>query len=274
MLRRFTALFLLLALTVTAAGCQADTAGAPDTPLRTYFDALKAQDYAAAYSQLCQADQAAVSAEDFVVWQTLYRQMEELKDYRYSAGKEVSGYKDPFGNRYPRAVEFTITQTDFLHQDQSQNTYDYTRTVVLEEGVWKICRGETPDIYQHRIYYGHATLGAMYAEGKGVEKDTAKALEHFTNALNYNESDFNLYFQTALLNLNASRPAEAEALCVRALAKNPDGENASELQNLMGVALMMQDRKEEAKKAFQAAVDLNPANENAVSNLNNASKAQ
>lgn len=274
MLKRFAACLFILALSLSAAGCQPSSADAPDTPLRIYYEALLAQDYATAYQQLCQSDQAAVSQEDFITWQTLYRQMEEMRSYKYSSGKELSGFKDPVGNRYPRAMEYTVTQTDFLHQSQSENTYDYTRTVVLENGSWRICRGENANIYQHRIYYGYATLGTMYAEGKGVEQNAEKALDFYTNALNYNETDYNLYFQAALLNLNAQRPQEAEALCTRALAKEPDSETASELQNLMGVALMMTDRKADALKAFQAAVDLNPSNSNAVSNLDKAGKAQ
>lgn len=269
MLRRFVSLLLLLTILLAFSGCQTESQGAPETPLNTYFTALINQDYTTAYNQLCKADQAVVSPDDFNTWQTLYKQTEEVKSFKLDAGKPLDNYKDPFGNRYSRAVEFTITQTDFLHQTQSDNIYDYTRTVVYEDGVWKISRGETADIYQHRIYYGYTTLGTMYAEGKGVEADSAKALSYYTSALDYNATDMNLYFQTALLNLNAKNPAEAEALCKRALANEPEPAFASELQNLMGVAMTMQERKDEAQKAFEAAIELNPENKNAVNNLNN-----
>lgn len=272
MLKRFVQALIIVALLMATAGCQSGSQDAPSTPLNKYFDALLAQDYVTAYSQLCKADQAVISQEDFTTWQTLYRQTEEIKSFKLGTGKELDNFKDPFGNRYARASEFTITQTDFVHQSQTDNTYDYTRTVVMEDGLWKISRGETADIYQHRIYYGYTTLGTMYAEAKGVKADPAKALTYFTHALDYNESDINLYFQTALLNLNVKQPAEAEKLCQRALAKEPDAEMASELQNLMGVALIMQERKEEAVKAFETAVQSNPNNTNALNNLKNSSR--
>lgn len=272
MLKRFTLALMIAAIVMIAAGCQSGPQDTPASPLNRYFDAILAQDYATAYKQLCKADQAVVTLEDFTVWQTLYKQTEEIKSYKLGTGKELSNFKDPFGNRYPRASEFTVSQTDFVHQSQSDNTYEYTRTVVMEDGVWKISRGETADIYQHRIYYGYTTLGTMYAEAKGVEADPAKALDYFTKALDYNESDINLYFQTALLNLNLKQPAAAESLCKRALAKEPETEMASELQNLMGVALVMQEKKTDAQKAFEAAVQINPNNQNAVNNLQNISR--
>lgn len=272
MLKRLVLAMMLAAMVMMAAGCQPGTQDAPATTLNKYFDAILSGDYPTAYNQLSQADQAVITLEDFTIWQTLYKQTEEIKSYKLGAGKELSNYKDPFGNRYPRASEFPITQTDFVHQSQSDNTYDYTRTVVMEDGAWKISRGETADIYQHRIYYGYMTLGTMYTDGKGVEADPAKALDNFTKALAYNESDLNLYFQTALLNLNLKQPATAEELCKRALAKEPEADMASELQNLMGVALVMQEKKEDAKKAFQTAVEMNPDNQNAANNLNNVNR--
>lgn len=269
MLKRFAQALMIVTLLIITAGCQSGPQDAPAAPLNKYYDSLLAQDYETAYSQLCQADQAVISQEDFITWQTLYKQTEEIKSFKLGNSKELDNFKDPFGNRYTRAVEFTVSQTDYVHQNQSDNTYEYSRIVVMEDGAWKISRGETADIYQHRIYYGYTTLGTMYAEAKGVEADPAQALTYFTKALDYNESDMNLYFQTALLNLNVKQPAEAESLCKRALAKDPESEMASELQNLMGVALIMQERKDEARKAFEAAVQVNPANENAQNNLKN-----
>ncbi len=272
MLKRFAPVLLITALMIIAAGCHASSQEAIDAPLNRYFNATLAQDYSTAYSQLCKADQAVISSEDFTTWQTLYKQTEEIKSFKLSAGKDVNNFKDPFGNRYARASEFTITQTDFDHQTKSENTYEYTRTVVFEDGTWKICRGETADIYQHRIYYGYTTLGAMYAKGKEVAPDPEKALMYYTKALDYNASDINLYFQIALLNLNAKQPAEAESFCKRALSQNPEAAAASELQNLMGVAMTMQERKDDARKAFEAAVELNPDNQNAINNLQNVNR--
>lgn len=272
MLKRFILACSFTLLLLFAVGCQSGSSEVPQTPLNIYYEALLSGNYGAAYSQLCKADQAVVSSDDFNTWQTLYKQTEEIKSFKLSAGKEVDSFKDPFGNRYARAVEFTITQTDYVHQTKSDNTYEYTRTVVFEDGKWKICRGEAADIYQHRLYYGYSTLGQMYAEGKNVDPDPAKALSYFTSALEYNESDMNLYFQTALLNLNAKQPEAAEELCRRALAKQPEAVTASEIQNLMGVALAMLDRKDEAKKAFEEAVKLNPENQNAAGNLKNILK--
>lgn len=272
MFKRFAQALFIATLLIVTAGCQAGSTETPAEPLNVYFNSLMSQDYSTAYSQLCKADQAVISQEDFNTWQTLYMQTEEVKSYKLSTGKDLDSYKDPFGNRYARAVEFTISQTDFVHTTQRDNIYEYTRTVVFEDGRWKICRGDTADIYQHRIYYGYTTLAAMYAEGKGVEADSTKALTYFTNALEYNASDINLYFQAALLNLSAKQPAEAEALCKRALEKEPEADIASELQNLMGVAMTMQERKDEAKKAFEAALLLNPENLNAQNNLQNINR--
>lgn len=269
---RFTLAIILAILLVITAGCQSGSQDTPAAPLTKYFNSLLAQDYPTAYSQLCKADQAIISPEDFTTWQTLYMQTEEIKSFKLSSGKELDNFKDPFGNRYARAVEFTVTQTDFVHQSQSDNTYEYTRTVVLEDGHWKISRGESADIYQHRIYYGYTTLGTMFNEGKGVKADPAQALTYYSKALDYNESDLNLYFQTALLNLNQKKPAEAEQLCLRALSKDPETALKSELQNLMGVALIMQERKEEARKAFEAAVQIDPNNSNAQNNLQNINR--
>lgn len=272
MFKRFTLILSLAFLFSFATGCQAGSQETPQTPLKIYYESLLSNNHGAAYAQLCKADQAVVTAEDFNTWQTLYKQTEEMKAFKLSSGKELDNFKDPFGNRYARAVEFAVTQTDYVHQSKSENTYDYTRTVVLEDGKWKICRGEAADIYQHRLYYGYSTLGSMYEEGKGVEPDPAKALIYYTNALEYNESDMNLYFQTALLNLQAKNPQAAEELCRRALSKQPDPVMASEIQNLMGVSLTMLERKEDAKKAFEEAIKLNPENENALGNLNNINR--
>ena len=263
---------MTLLITVLMVGCQSGSPESPKTPLDKYFEALLKNDYSTAYNQLCKADKAVISEDDFKTWQTLYKQTEEMKIYKLNSSKELDSFKDPFGNRYPQAVEFSITQTDFVHSSQTDNIYDYTRTVVLEDGQWKICRGEAADIYQHRLYYGYSTLGAMYAEGKVVEKDSSKALSYFTSALVYNESDMNLYFNAALLSLQAKQAAEAEALCKRALSKNPEASMESDIQNLMGVALAMQERKDEAKKAFEAAVKLNPDNLDAAGNLKNLNR--
>lgn len=272
MFKRFTQILYLVFLLVLATGCQAGSTESPQAPLKLYYDALLSNNHSAAYNQLCKADQAVISADDFNTWQTLTKQTEELKTFKLNSGKELDNYKDPFGNRYARAVEFTITQTDYVHQTKGDNTYEYTRIVVLEDGKWKICRGEAADIYQHRLYYGYSALGTMYAEGQGVEPDPVKALSYYTNALEYNESDMNLYFQAALLNLQSKNPEAAEALCSRALSKQPEAVIASEIQNLKGVALTMLERKEDAKKAFEDAVKLNPENQNAAGNLKNINR--
>lgn len=272
MIKRFTLMSFLAFILLITAACSATNDDAQNAPLERYYDGLLAQDYNMAYSQLCKADQATISFDDFKLWQSLSKDTEELRAYKIKTSKELNVYKDPFGNRYPQAVEFTIEQTDFIHRTQAENTYEYPRTVVLEDGKWKISRGESPELYQHRIYYGYLILGNMYEEGQSVEKDAEKAIENYTNALSYNETDVNLYFKTALLNLNSQRPDVAESLCQKALSKQPEPEMGSELQNLLGVALMMQTRKEEAKSAFTAAIELNPQNSNAVNNLQNANK--
>lgn len=265
-MRRICVFLLTITILAVAAGCTGKT-DSPESVAKAYYEALLAGKYDAAYSLLSKADQKALSQEEFTQWQTLAKQTEEIKSYKLSGVKDAADYKDPVGNTYPKAAIVKVSETDFVHKDQKESSFEYERILVQEDGQWKVDRAETRPMYLHRIYSAYKSIGDQYNSGTGQAKDPAKAIEAYQKALSYENGDINLYFTVALSYLNQKKPADTIVWAEKGMAQTQDKPALSEFMNLKGVALQMQGSSTEALEAFKDAVRLNPLNQNAADNL-------
>jgi tetratricopeptide (TPR) repeat protein len=128
----------------------------------------------------------------------------------------------------------------------------------LEALVREKCEADGPcDRFQPEAR--NALAGRALAEGRLDD-----AIRHGRNALLGDPENVNAFLNVAIAYFRKGLPDQAGLIATSALEKNP---KAASLHNLMGLVYLAQDNSRAATQAFTAALEADPANDDARLNL-------
>lgn len=261
-MKKASVVLVLLLTILLMVGCAPK--GNPKDILDAYLQHMMDSNFDAAYESLAEANKKSFTKDEFVEWGKLTNETVEFKEYKTSQVKEEKNVTLE-GNQYKNVVEFSITEKDLSHYSGKEETETYTRYVVNDNGEWKVYRdGENINYRMSDLY---DRIGWMYVEGKGKDKDLNKAAMSFKKAIEYDKTYTLAYYDLAYVYSDLGRYDEAmENLNVFINMAETD-EEKSDGYNIMGTIYMDNYQYEDAIEAFNKALDLNPNNEYAKTNL-------
>ena len=259
---RKIAILLVCILMFVLVGCKPKED--PTVFINSYYQNIKDSNFEAAYDKLSAESQKNIIKEDFITWQTLALEVQQLKDDKLEKSSEEKN-KTIDGIKYKNSIEYTITEkiTDFYSNKEITN--NYKRNVVEENGKWKLYRGkENGKEIIANMYY---LAGSMYADGKGKDKDLNQAATDFSNGLGYDKDYFNLYLGLGTVYFGLQRYDDSIKAIDSYLAKETKNESKSDAYNIKGLDYEGLNSVDKAKEMLNKALELNPNNEFAKTNL-------
>lgn len=252
-MRRITLSMILLALLITIVGCSPK--GDPKETLEAYYANVINEDYKAAYAMLLESDKQATTRDEFVQYMELNEQISKLKKI------EVKQTEKNGDN-----VVFDVVETahDAIEGKDIHTTVK--RSVMVENGAWKVV-AEGP--YTRMIADRMAWLGNMYLNGNGGKKQNFDtAVTWFQDALKQDPSYYRANYGLAAAYTKLNRFDEAIQYAEKYVDAAKDNTEKSIGYNILGICYDVTGQREKALDAFQKAVEFNPDNESAKSNLN------
>lgn len=254
--------FIILSSTILFVGCAPK--GDPSQILNDYYQNIKDNNIEGAYNKLSEATKKSFSKEDFIYWQKLNSEISTYKSVKVEKSNEYkSKYLD--GINFKNLIEFNVVENS---QDLYQNkevTFNYKRYVINDNGVWKIYRGRENS--KEIIAETATKLAWMYIEGKGVTKNLNQAATTLNDALKYSNDNADVYYALGRTYTELNRYDEAVDATNKYLSKAKDNESKSNGYNLLGVISMNRNQMDNAKISFNKALELNPNNQYAKTNL-------
>lgn len=256
-------IIILTLITVLFVGCTPSED--PKAFMESYYQNTINNNFESAYDKLSSVTQNNFSKDDFILFQTLLDESSQLKSVSVELISE-SKNKDLDGNTFKNAIEFKVTETAFEYYYNQEKTNSYTRYVVNENGKWKIYRGGENG--KNSIAYAYEMIGYMYNDGKGKEHDYNKAAMQFKKGIEASGDYIYNYYALARCYAELDRYSEAQTQIDLYLQKATDPIELSDGYNVKGVIYLRSDNYTQAKNMFKKALELNPNNEYAKSNLN------
>lgn len=251
-------LFIILALSA----CQPK--GKPDEVLNGYYGNVKDNNLESAYEKYAEATKKNLLKEDFITWQKCSRESSTLKDTKI---EKINEYKDKDldGTTYKNAIEFNVTETlqDLYENKEITNTYQ--RYVVNDNGSWKVYRGVENS--KELIARAQNRLAQMYISGKGKLKDLNQAAAILNESLNYSKDVPSTYYSLGWTYGELGRYDESIDVINTFLQKATENKEKSDGYNLLGLSYKYKNNIDKSKECFKKALELNPNNQYAKSNL-------
>lgn len=261
-------LFALIGLMFLLVGCSnvdIKPSGDPKEVINAYFQGIKDGNADAAYETLAEANKKVCSKEDFSLWLDLDAESYSVKEFKVESIGEVKDLKIE-KNTYKHAVQFTVSQTLKDYFEDKEKPLTFKRYVVNDNGTWKVFR-EDFDI-KERIAEAYYNIGLMYQDGKGKEKDSIKSLEYYKKVLEYSPDSYSIYYGIGYIYNELGRYDEALKNIKTYIEKENDKKGQSDGYNIIGNIYLSQLKTSKAKEAYKKALELDPDNEYAKTNLN------
>ena len=134
--------------------------------IERYFRMISLGDYKAAYQCISKADKGNIKVSDFLRWQTAVGKVVELGDVRAEIFK-VFANKQLGKKKYNEVIEFSVQLREKDLRKNSYKEYTTLRSMVFEDGCW-------------RIYLGYTSvkpLIAKFEEGRELNVDVDAAID-------------------------------------------------------------------------------------------------
>lgn len=254
----FTALMCIFLFT----GCAPK--GDPSQVLNEYYQNIKDGNIEGAYDKLSEASKKNFVKEDFVKWQSIMKETSTLKEAKVEKSSEYKD-KELDGIKFKNVVECNITEKTQNLYDNKEETNNYKRNVVNDNGTWKVYRGKENG--KEIVARETIPLACMYMEGKGKSRDLNKAATILNESLKYNQDYNNTYYELGRVYTLLGRYDEAIDVANKFLLKAKENKGKSNGYNVLGVAYESKHQFDKAKENYNEAIKLNPDNQYAKTNL-------
>ncbi|MGG3884110.1 tetratricopeptide repeat protein [Brevibacillus panacihumi] len=252
-MRRAALLFFILSLIAVIVGC--GPKGDPKETIQAYYDNVMNANYDAAYELLAEADRKATSKEDFALFMEL-----NAKIYKLNAVELKEA--DKSGD----SVVFEVTEKQHSYAEGKDKSNTYKRSVIVENSEWKVFADK---VYGDNIAGQMVSIGQMHLNGLGETKENPnEAAMWFNKALKRDSTQNTANFGLALSYMKLGRFEESIAAATKFVESETEDARKSDALNVLGVTYEAMGDATKAKEAFQKAVELNPDNEYAKTNLN------
>lgn len=256
-------LFLLFILGITMVGCSPK--GDPTETLTKYYQNIKDGNIEGAYETLSQESKKNFSKENFVKWLNTKKELSSLKETKV---EKVNEYKDKDldGIKFKNVTEFNVTEKFQTFYENKEETINYKRNVVNDNGTWKVYRGKENG--KEVVAIALNDLAWMYIEGKGGKsKDLNQAATILNEALQYSQTNAGVYYSLARVYTELERYDEAIGLTNKCIEKSSDNVQKSNAYNILGVIYESKSQFSKAKEYYTEAIKLNSNNQYAKTNL-------
>jgi tetratricopeptide (TPR) repeat protein len=253
---------LILVFSLTACGPSGD----PEEYLMGYYEDVVKKDVESAYNRLSIESQKNFSKDDFVLWHNLHTEVNKLVKADVELLEKEKNFEID-GVIYNEVATFSVIETVEEFYDSKEQVYTSERYVVSEDGEWKIYRGKEDGSLKVSELYN--ALSWMYLEGNGKSKDINQGLMVIKEGLNYNSDFIPLHYGLCYSYYTLGRYDESIEACERLIELSYDDETQqSNTYNILGLSYQEKGDIESAKDCFERALDLDPNNEYARTNLN------
>ena len=264
-MKKHLSVLLAIIMLVMLVGCSSAPKGDPSQVLNDYYQKIKDSNVEGAYDLLSEASKKNFTKEDFVEWQSMQKQVSTLKNFKVEKASE-SKNTELDGVKYKNIVEFTVTETDFDMYQNKEDNINYKRDAVNDNGVWKIYRGKENG--KELIAEVSNSLAYLYIEGKGGKtKDLNQAATILNNGIKSSQDFPSIYYTLAAVYKDLGRTDEALSSINTFLSKEADNKNKSDGYNVLGTIYISKHDADNAKNAYNKALELNPDNQYAKTNL-------
>lgn len=236
----------------------------PSIIINSYYDNVKNSSYEAIFNTLSAASQKQCSKDDFINWQTTQNEVTKLKDVKITKKNENKNMELD-GTTYKNVVEFEITETLHYNYDDKDDNLTYSRYVVNDNGEWKVYR-DNADV-KERLLSAMNSLASMYQDGKGKDKNLNEAATILNDAIQKDSEYQWTYYNLGRVYLELGRLDESLNMVNTFLNKDIDDQSKSDAYNVLGVIYENKFDYAQSKENYQKAIELNPNNQYARTNL-------
>jgi tetratricopeptide (TPR) repeat protein len=238
--------------------------GDPSQVMKDYYQNIKDGNIEGAYDKLSEASKKNFSKEDFIKWQSVSKETSQLKDFKVEKSNEYKD-KELDGLKFKNVVEFNITEKIQDLADNKEDSNNYKRNVVNDNGTWKVYRDKEngKEIVAKALNH----LAYMYSEGKGKSKDSNQAAMLLNESLKYNKELAGTYYSLGYVYSDLGRYDESISVLNTYLSKEKDNIKKSDGYNILGNNYVRKNDLSKAKESYNKALELNPNNQYAKTNL-------
>lgn len=248
-------------LSILMFGCGSKPNGDPTAFINSYLQEAKDSNLEAAYDKLAAKSKENYSKEEFILRNKLSFEVEpikEMKTKKVSEGKnrEIDGVK------YKNFVEYDVTEKMMNLYDNKEETATSKKYVVEENGEWKVHKGiNTKDGARIGIAKSYNSIGWMYMEGKGKDKNLNEAEAALNEGLKYDKDCSDLYYSLGACYYQLSRYDDSIKMINTYLEKETDNKAKSNGYHLLASNYLMNNSLDKAKEMINKSLELNPSNE-------------
>lgn len=206
--------------------------GDPKDTINNYYQALIDGNFDTAYELLSDYDKDKINKDDFILYQNLNRELMEFTKFKTNKIKELKN-ESINGKIYKHVVEFTVTETSKVYNDRNKElAVSSRRKVVNDNGVWRLLRDYNN--IKELIADDYSTLGYMYAEGKGKEKNLLEAANSFKMSIKTYNKYYEAYYGLAYVYSNLERYDDSNDVLRKYINGAKEKSELSDAYNLLG----------------------------------------
>lgn len=228
----------------------------------SYYNAVIDGNFLKAYELLSSETKERFPQDDFVLLQTLNRELTTLKEVKLDEGIET---KDTTINnrQYDYQVEFNVVESLTDLKEKKDTTDNYKRLVVSEDKEWKVHRdGEVKKVIAQNL----ALIGVMYLDGQGKDMNVNEAISYYKRSLEYEENPYVTYELARALS-TALRYDEALENLNKISGNDAPQDILDDVYNMMGIIAQSKNDIDGAIANYKKALEFNKDNEYAKTNL-------
>ncbi|MBY0083720.1 tetratricopeptide repeat protein [Brevibacillus brevis] len=252
-MKRFTLSLFVIFLIATLYGC--GPKGDPKETLESYYTNVINANYDAAYALLSETDRKATSKDDFALFMRLNAEL-----YKLNATEVKEAEKNG------ETVVFEVTEKQHSYTEEKDKSHTYKRSVVVENGEWKVFADKK---YSETITSLQDSIGWLYIEGRGGKKKSLnEAAKWFNDAINRDSSYYQSNYGLSVAYIQLERYDDAMSAANKYVSSSTEKSEQSIGYNVIGLCYEAKKDTQKAKESYQKAIELDPSNEYAKTNLN------
>jgi tetratricopeptide (TPR) repeat protein len=255
--------FFTFVLAFSILGCKAVSKSDPIVYLNGFYQNLIDAKYDDAFDMFCAATKSNWTKQDYLTYmKTITYVLKSVKLTKLSEFKD----KDLDGVSYKSVVEINVTQAThdtFTKEDSSQS---FSRFVVSENGEWRIYRGK--ENAKALLAAAKEDLAYCYINATGVGRDYNQAATLLNEGIAVCPTLADQYYALGYTYEMLNRIDDAIGVLNTYITMSADTEGISNAYNLLGNCYRAKNDKTNAKASYQKAIESNPNNQYAISNLN------
>ena len=231
----------------------------PKDAMNFYIYMVKNQQYDKIYSILADANKKTVKQDAYIKLLKLNDETVRFEDIQAIENDMFANHTIE-GNSYERAFKYTVYQTYTDLVDGKVHNASGEKYVVYENGSWRIY-GEGLKDYNKLLSDKYNDIGYMYLLGEGKPKDIQAGMSMLDEGLKYNKNNSLCYYNYAAAYEELGDFDKAEKYAQIAIEKAEDNERKSRSYCILGNVYEDKGQKNEAVKAYNKALDINPGND-------------